>query len=684
MENSPAKILYIDDESPSLFNFEQLFQDDFDVYTANSAIQGMEILEKNDIQIIISDQRMPDKTGIEFFAEVAQLYPYTIRILLTAYAEVPDVIDAINVGQVYQYITKPFDTKNVKNILDKASLNQRLKKQNEELIVQLQKKNKEYEKINEELLISNKDLNRAKNKIEESEKKLSITLQAVASEKERLAVTLRSIGDGVITTDTLGNIVIVNKVAERLCGWNQDEAQGKPITSVFIIINENTRKPYENPIEKVISTGLCVESTNDTLLISREENERIIAYSSAPIKDNVGKTIGAVLVFRDITEKQKMIDNMQRIDKLDSIGVLAGGIAHDFNNLLGGIFAYMEMAREESAADKTVSKYLDKALSVFERAKDLTQQLLTFSKGGAPKRKTGQLGPLVKENAAFVLSGSNIRCDFNIAQDLRLCDFDENQIGQVIDNVIINAQQAMPVGGTITVSVNNISIIDGENPALKGGNYVEVSIADTGIGIPHDLLKRIFDPFFTTKQKGNGLGLATCFSIVQKHEGCIEVESVLGKGSVFHIFLPASQKGTLQNSTQSHSQHRGTGSILVMDDEDFMREIVGEMLTTMGYTLIKAKEGEEALRLCAEARKNGKPLIGALFDLTVPGGMGGKEAIVELRKDFPDLPVFASSGFSEDPIMARPAEFGFTDSIRKPFKKGDLAEMLNKHLGNRK
>ena len=504
--------------------------------------------------------------------------------------------------------------------------------------------------------------------------------ESIAAEKERLAVTLRSIGDGVITSDTLGNVVIMNKVAEELTGWLQPEAYGKPLTLIFNSINETSRMPIENPVEKVLSTGLIIEQSNQTLLVSKDGTERIIADSAAPIKDRDSKTIGVVLVFRDMTEKQKMFDNMQRIDKLDSIGVLAGGIAHDFNNLLGGIFGYLDMAREHCASDALALRYLDKALSVFDRARDLTQQLLTFSKGGVPKRKTGQIGTLVRENASFALSGTNVSCAFNIASDLKLCDYDENQIGQVIDNIVLNAQQAMPLGGTITISVDNIFLNNHGSPSLPGGDYIRISIRDTGVGIPQDMLKRIFDPFFTTKQKGNGLGLATCYSIIQKHDGYIDVESVPGKGSAFHIFLPASQKASLQDLPQSVSVHKGKGSILVMDDEDFMREIVVDMLSAMGYSSIEARNGEEAIHLCADAVKNGSVVQAAFFDLTIPGGMGGKEAISLFREKFSDIPVFAASGFSEDPVMARPTDFNFTDSIRKPFKKNELAEMLNRHL----
>ncbi|MGB7567046.1 MAG: PAS domain S-box protein [Chitinivibrionales bacterium] len=384
---------------------------------------------------------------------------------------------------------------------------------------------------------------------------------------------------------------------------------------------------------------------------------------------------------RDVTEKQKLAESMQRTDKLESLGVLAGGIAHDFNNLLGGIFGYIDMAREESPSGGLAAKYLDKAVLVFNRAKDLTQQLLTFSRGGSPVLKTGLVGPLVKECATFALSGSKISCKFHIADGLWACDFDENQLGQVVDNIVINAQQAMPLGGTITVSMDNVVLPDGDGPA-NGGNFIRISITDTGVGIPRELLKRIFDPFFTTKQKGNGLGLATCYSIIEKHKGRIEVESEPGVGSTFHILLPASQKETGQGpaTAQSSQTHKGTGKILVMDDEDFMREIIGKMLREMGYMVFEAGCGEEAVRLCAYAMKKNEPFSAAVLDLTIPGGMGGRETVVELLRECPGMPVFASSGFSEDPVMSRPRDYGFTDSIRKPYRKNELAEVLNRHM----
>ncbi|PKL43641.1 MAG: hypothetical protein CVV41_07660 [Candidatus Riflebacteria bacterium HGW-Riflebacteria-1] len=497
----------------------------------------------------------------------------------------------------------------------------------------------------------------------------------LAAEKERLAVTLRSIGDGVITTDTSGKIVMMNRVAEELTGWPQVEAEGQPLEEVFRIIHETTREPCTSPVAKVIASGEIVELANHTMLIARDGTERIIADSGAPIKDANNATIGVVLVFRDMTEKQKLLDALQRTDKLEAIGVLAGGIAHDFNNLLSGIFGFIELARITKDAQKTAS-YLDQALIVFERAKNLTRQLLAFSKGGAPLRKPGYLGPIIKESAMFALSGSAINCEFSIAEDLWAADFDKGQIEQTIDNLVINAQQAMPMGGKIFIQAQNIILTSGNHLLLKPGNYLRISVKDSGIGMPAGIMQRIFDPFFTTKQKGNGLGLTTCYTIIQKHGGMIDVESVMGKGSTFHIFLPASQSLLESKTAAPQAQHSGKGQILIMDDEPFVRNIVSKLLQNMGYSVVEAKDGEEALSLLTS---NGAAIDAAIFDLTITGGMGGKDAIVEVRKRFPDLPVFVSSGYSDDPVMAQPQKYGFNDSLGKPYLKEELSALLSRH-----
>ncbi len=503
-------------------------------------------------------------------------------------------------------------------------------------------------------------------------------IAALAREKERLAVTLRSIVDGVITTDLQGHLVTMNRVAEMLTGWEAGEAVGKPVTTVLRVINEITRLECDDIVAKVLSGGEAVEPDSHYLLVSREGTERVVTEAGAPLMDRDGGVSGVVVVIRDMTEKQKLADALQRTDKLDSLGLLAGGIAHDFNNILAGIFGYVELARELTT-DQTVCAYLDKSMTAFGRAKGLTGQLLTFSKGGAPQRKQSEMGPLVRENASFALSGSEFACGYDIDEDLRLVDCDKLQIGQVIDNLVINARQAMGTGGGLVISLKNVLVKDGEHPPLKGGMYVRLSVADTGSGVPADLLQRIFDPFFTTKHNGYGLGLATCYAIVRKHEGCIEVESAVGKGSTFHVFLPASDLGVVVDVPREAVSHRGSGIMLVMDDEASIREVLGVALGGMGYTILEARDGMEALRLCAESAARGAPVGGAFFDLTIPGGMGGKEAIGHLRKLYPLMPVYASSGYSEDSVMTRPTEFGFTDSIHKPYRKDELAAMLNRH-----
>ncbi len=506
---------------------------------------------------------------------------------------------------------------------------------------------------------------------------------ALAAEKERLAVTLRSIGDGVITTDMNGNIVTINKAAEALTGWNCDEAVGQPLPKVFNIINERTRQQCENPVERVLSAGKIVELANHTSLITKDGREIVIADSGAPIHDNESRIIGVVLVFRDMTEKQKLENFIQKSQKLESLGVLAGGIAHDFNNLLGAIFGYIEMAMAETTEER-VSTFLAHSLSSLDRARALTRQLLTFAKGGAPIKKVENLFPFVQETVQFALSGSSVSSRFQIQENLWPCNFDKNQMGQVIDNLTINAQQAMPNGGTIEVSARNISLSEKEHISLVAGNYVKLTIKDQGIGIPKNFLPHIFDPYYTTKPKGHGLGLATCYSIVNRHGGYMDIESEPGTGSTFHVYLPASTEPISPMAGKSTGKHTGSGTFLVMDDEEVIREIMRKMLGSFGYTVVLKENGKDAIDFIETEIKADRELAGMIFDLTIPGGMGGKEAIGEIRQICSDTPAFVASGYSNDPIMANPEQYGFTASLCKPFLIAELSEMLEKHLKKHK
>ena len=397
------------------------------------------------------------------------------------------------------------------------------------------------------------------------------------------------------------------------------------------------------------------------------------------IRDNTGKAVRMLGINSDITARKRVEEELHKAQKLESIGLLAGGIAHDFNNLLHGIFAYIELAKKETQEEST-TQYLSRTLAAIDRARALTRQLLTFAKGGAPIRAVASLVPFINETVQFALSGSNLSCRFDIAPDLLPCSYDGSQLGQVVENIVINAQQAMPAGGHIEVAACNVELAEKQHPTLPPGLYVKISITDHGIGISRELLPKIFDPFFTTKPKGQGLGLTTSYSIVNRHGGCIDVDSEPAKGSSFHVYLPATTDARVASPRASAPPHQGNGTFLVMDDEDIVRETLGRMLATFGYEVASTENGSRAVEYVQERIRGGQRVKAMILDLTVPGAMGGEEAIKAIRKIDQVTPVFVASGYAEDPVMANPQAYGFTASICKPFTRSDLARLLNLHM----
>jgi PAS domain S-box-containing protein len=501
--------------------------------------------------------------------------------------------------------------------------------------------------------------------------------ELLAAEKEQLSVTLRSIGDGVITTDIEGTIVLINKVAEMLTGYTQEEAVGKPLKEVFHIINEKTRIPCENPVEKVLNRGTVVGLGNNTVLVAKDGTEKVIADSGAPILDKNSRTIGVVLVFRDITEKRKLEQRVLRTQKLESLGILAGGIAHDFNNILTAILNNVTLAKMY-AADNKIQAKLIKVEKASLQARNLTQQLLTFSKGGKPIKKTISITRLVRDSVSFALRGSNVRCHFYMKDDVWPVDVDEGQISQVINNLIINADQAMPDGGIVRVYAENVVITPEDELPLDPGNYIKITIADEGVGIAEKYVPKIFDPYFTTKQKGSGLGLATCYSIIKRHNGHIDVESEVGVGTIFYMWLPTSVKKGIEKQPET-AMAAGRGNVLLMDDEEIVLEAASEVLQYLGYTVTTAKDGKEALELYTKALTT-DPFDVVIMDLTIPGGMGGKEAIQELLMLDPGITAIVSSGYSNDPVMANYKKYGFKGVVTKPYTIEELSTTLSETL----
>ncbi|MBU7046712.1 MAG: response regulator, partial [Theionarchaea archaeon] len=397
-----------------------------------------------------------------------------------------------------------------------------------------------------------------------------------------LSTTLKSIGDAVIATDTEGVITFMNPVAEALTGWNQKEAVGTFLSEVFHVISEETRKRCENPFEKIMKTGKATDLANNTILVAKDGTELFIADSGAPIRDE-NHILGTVLIFRDTTEKRRIEQEMLKTQKLESLSILAGGIAHDFNNILTAILSNANLARMY-AEDERVTEKLNKIEKASLQAKDLMQQLFTFSKGGAPVKKPVSLRDLIKDSASFALRGSNVRCHLYLPDDMWSVDVDAGQISQVMNNIIMNADQAMPEGGIIQVRAENV-VIEEDAPPLKKGFYVKVTVTDQGIGILDTHLQRIFDPYFTTKQKGSGLGLSTAYAIINNHDGYITVESELGMGSTFCIYLPASGERGERKVEKPQKLQEGKGRILLMDDEESILEAAGELLEVLGYTV---------------------------------------------------------------------------------------------------
>lgn len=525
---------------------------------------------------------------------------------------------------------------------------------------------------------------------EEQIKKLNAELEqrviqrtkALAEEKELLAVTLASIGDGVISVDIQGNVVIMNPIAEHLTGWQLKNAKLKPVEEVFVTVDEFSRKNAKNPIYCILNSDPKIEEKNHTILLSRNGSEYIISTNTAPIRDNRGNLIGAVLVFRDITEKERIEEKLNNSQKLESIGVLAGGIAHDFNNMLTGLFSNINLAKLNLDSNTKPASYLDDALNVLERAKGLTQQLLTFSKGGAPVKKIISIENLLKSNTPFFLSGTNIKYEFDFEKKLWNCEADENQIGQVIDNLILNARQAMGYEGMLILKAENI--ITKETCALplpKNKKFVKISIRDFGPGISSDIINKIFDPFFTTKKEGSGLGLATAYSIVKKHEGFIDAVSSPGKGCTFTIFLPAIEKN-IQIENPHHTNPITNKHILLMDDEEVIRIATSKLLTKMGHRVKTAINGTDAISIVKSSFQTDDPFDLLILDLTVPRDIGGFQTLQKLKNQFPDLKAVATSGYSEDPIIANPLKYGFVDAIRKPYAQKELEFILWKHLNH--
>ncbi len=512
----------------------------------------------------------------------------------------------------------------------------------------------------------------------EQEQRLKVTEETLRDERERMAITLTSIVEGVFTTDIRGRITYMNRMAEELSGWHQQDAMGRSIEEVVRFLQSGVNEQNDHPVSHVLAIGTPLRPLDHCFLFDRIEGERPIVYSVSPLRRADGTLLGAVLILRDMTERIKLDQERLKASKLDSLGLLAGGIAHDFNNLLTTILGNLSLTKAWVNSRDQLFNFLSEAEDASLRAKQLSHQLLTFAKGGTPLKKPLRIQEVIPDAATFALSGSAVRCQCDISANVWPIEADEGQISQVIYNLAVNAQQAMLNGGTFTITGENVSVTAAEatHKTLSiPGDYVKLTVQDNGSGIPSYALQKIFDPYYSTKPTGSGLGLSTIYSIIKNHHGAISVSSTPGEGSTFVIHLPAAQKIT-SSTTVSATPSNGEGRVLVMDDEESIRLVLSEMLQYLGYDVQCASEGKEALERYQEAFRAQQPFNAVFLDLTVPGGLGGKDTIQQLREFDPKVKAVVVSGYSNDPVLSRYSTFGFHGVVAKPFRLTELSQVL--------
>lgn len=397
---------------------------------------------------------------------------------------------------------------------------------------------------------------------------------------------------------------------------------------------------------------------------------------ATPVRDEKGAISSVVVVFVDVTTQKRLDEEMSRSLKLESLGLLAGGLAHDFNNFLAAILNNVTLARIHSKPGDKVYEWMQKTEKAASRAQHLTLQLLTFAKGGSPVIREMSIEKLVRDSAQFSLSGSNVDCEFIIPSDLKAVKIDPGQIDQVVRNLIINSNQAMPDGGKIEVSCYNRKIDENESSVVAAGDYVVLKIKDNGAGIEPQVMAKIFDPYFTTKDSGSGLGLAISYAIIGKHQGHIAVESELGVGTTFEILLPATDSIELPEVVKEMKSTNGSGRILVMDDDEIVCETTSELLGYLGYKVESANDGRQAIQLYQAALEQQEPIDVVILDLTVPGGMGGEETIKELLRIDSEVVAIATSGYCNNPVMANYLDYGFKGVLPKPCKIEAMQQVI--------
>jgi PAS domain S-box-containing protein len=630
-----TKILVVEDEGIVALEIQsRLINMGYDVHdlvaTGEAAIERALATHPD---LVLMDIRLKGNIDGVVAADHIRLISDIPVIFLTAYADA-DTLRRAKVTEPYGYILKPFEERELHIAIEMALYK-----------YQMEQKLKEHERW--------------------------------------LATTLNNIRDAIITTDDQGLINFMNPLAVELTEWESERAMSLPIASVFQLIDSQSKTPMDSFVSARFSQEVIRSPQPDPLLVTRKGAEFPVQYQATPIRNHQGKVIGTVLVFRNMTEQRRIERELLRTQKLESLGLLAGGVAHDFNNLLSAIVNNIGLVKARLRPVEDIYKRLEFVERAVWRGAELTQQLLTFAKGGAPVKRVTAIDPIIQESADLALHDSNVSFAYSRPDHLWSVEVDTGQIGQAFHNLLLNAREAMPMGGEIMVRAENVTMGPEQHFILPPGHYVRILVQDHGVGIPQENLTKIFDPYFTTKSSGNGLGLTTTYSIITRHDGHIQVESELGKGTVFILHLPAivEEHNAPQlpiEVTQNELSAEGNGRILIMDDDELIREAAGAFLELLGYSHEAAGNGNEAVVLYQRALESGKPFDAVILDLTVRGGMGGRESLERLLTIDPSVKAIVSSGYCHDPIVANYQSYGFKGVVSKPYTIEEMGEMLYK------
>ncbi|MDA8239009.1 MAG: ATP-binding protein [Nitrospiraceae bacterium] len=508
------------------------------------------------------------------------------------------------------------------------------------------------------------------------EEERAVAAEALRRSEEFTRSILDNVNEDILLIDRDYRILTANRSYCAWAGVSLSEVVGK---HCYAVSRGSSRPCYEQGLDCAVRRAFETGGHHSVLRKFEDTSGKsaFVEKRAFPVKDLGGTVISVIETIHDVTERHLLAEERLRTQKLEAIGTLAGGIAHDFNNLLQGVFGYMSMAKMNLDRREKAAAMLEQAEKALGMSVNLATQLLTFAKGGRPVKKCIALLPVIENAAKFALSGSSSDCRIHIEEGLWCVEADEGQMGQVIQNIVLNASEAMPGGGTVTISAGNMDIPAGEKPSMpEGGKFVRIVIEDKGIGIPEKYLTQIFDPYFTTKQKGSGLGLATSYSIIRNHGGVIDVASAADRGTTFSIYVPTcAPEAAITQPAASAGQR--AGRVLIMDDEEMVRLVATEMLEALGHDAEAARDGDEAIVRFLDARKSGKPFDVVILDLTVKGGMGGEHTVRKIQEIDPGVLAVVSSGYADNPVVAGFRSHGFAAFLNKPYRIDALRDCLS-------